>query len=90
MGGGRSSPRSAGEVMRDTVNDSSFLACPGAAFGKAVARLGLASHGETEITPDDVLFALERGVGFLDWAKLAGGSRPGPCRKAANRFVRSP
>jgi aryl-alcohol dehydrogenase-like predicted oxidoreductase len=33
----------------------------------------LASHGETAITPDDVLYALGRGVNFLNWPGLAEG-----------------
>jgi predicted aldo/keto reductase-like oxidoreductase len=37
-------------------------------LGKPVRRLGLASHGETAITPDDVHHALDRGVNFLNWA----------------------
>ncbi len=41
---------------------------PAAAFGKPVCRLGLASHGATAITPDDVHHALDRGVNYLNWA----------------------
>jgi predicted aldo/keto reductase-like oxidoreductase len=37
------------------------------AFGKPVCRLGLASRGESALSPDDVLGALERGVNFLNW-----------------------
>src|SRR4051812_47416139 len=44
-----------------------FLLCPAAAFGKPVCRLGLASRGGTSLTPDDVLYAVERGVSFLNW-----------------------
>jgi predicted aldo/keto reductase-like oxidoreductase len=44
-----------------------FLTRPAEAFGKPVCRLGLASHGGTDITPDDVLYAIERGVTFLNW-----------------------
>jgi aryl-alcohol dehydrogenase-like predicted oxidoreductase len=32
-----------------------------------VCRLGLASHGQTAITPDDVLYALDQGLNFLNW-----------------------
>jgi predicted aldo/keto reductase-like oxidoreductase len=46
---------------------SPFLATPAEAFGKPVCRLGLASHGQTSITPDDVVYAMERGVNFLNW-----------------------
>jgi predicted aldo/keto reductase-like oxidoreductase len=54
-----------------------FLSCAAEAFGKPVCRLGLASHGQTAITPDDVLYAVERGVNFLNWPGVAdspGGS----------------
>jgi aryl-alcohol dehydrogenase-like predicted oxidoreductase len=56
---------------------SPFLICPAEAFGKPVCRLGLASHGKTDVTPDDVLYALERGVNFLNWPGEAdaGGGR---------------
>src|SRR5215470_5664750 len=56
---------------------SPFLSSPAGAFGKAVCRLGLASHGRTEITPDDVLDAVARGVNFLNWpgeADAPGGA----------------
>ena len=45
-----------------------FLHRPASAFGKPVCRLGLASYGETSITPDDIHHALDRGVNFLNWA----------------------
>src|SRR6266849_5887900 len=51
----------------------SFLSCPVEAFGKPTCRLGLASHVQTAIAPDDVLHALERGVNFLNWAGEAEG-----------------
>jgi predicted aldo/keto reductase-like oxidoreductase len=44
-----------------------FLTCPAGAFGKPVCRLGLASRGGTALTPDDVLYAVGRGVNFLNW-----------------------
>jgi predicted aldo/keto reductase-like oxidoreductase len=44
-----------------------FLLRSAGAFGKPVCRLGLASRGGTGLTPDDVLFALQRGVNFLNW-----------------------
>ena len=53
------------------------LLCPAASFGKPVCRLGLASHGDTAITPDDVLSAVERGVNFLNWPGLAEGTPAG-------------
>jgi len=48
-----------------------FMRCAPEAFGKPVARLGLASRGRTTISPDDVLHALARGVGFLNLPGLA-------------------
>src|SRR5262249_6268738 len=53
------------------------LTCPTETFGKPVCRLGLASHGRTAVTPDDVLHALDRGVNFLNWpgeADTPGGA----------------
>jgi aryl-alcohol dehydrogenase-like predicted oxidoreductase len=50
-----------------------FLITPAAAFGQPVCRLGLASYGETAITPADIFYALDRGVNFLNWAGLAEG-----------------
>jgi predicted aldo/keto reductase-like oxidoreductase len=47
---------------------SPFLCRPASAFGKPVCRLGLASHGATDVTPADILHALDRGVNFLNWA----------------------
>jgi hypothetical protein len=50
-----------------------FLTRPEVMFGKPICRLGLASHGRTEITADDVLYAVERGVNFLNWAGESEG-----------------
>jgi len=50
-----------------------FLTRPAREFGKPVCRLGLASHVNTAITPDDVLFAIESGVNFLNWSAEAEG-----------------
>ena len=47
------------------MND--FLTYPATAFGKPVCRLGLASRGGTRLTAADVLYALDRGVNFLNW-----------------------
>lgn len=54
---------------RATPAVAPFLTCPAEAFGRPVCRLGLASRGRgsTEITPDDVLGALDRGINFLNW-----------------------
>src|SRR5437763_12190173 len=54
-----------------------FLSRPAEAFGKPVCRLGLASRGDTALTSDDVLHAVERGVNFLNWpgeADAPGGA----------------
>jgi aryl-alcohol dehydrogenase-like predicted oxidoreductase len=47
------------------------------AFGAPVCRLGLASYGSKRITADDILYALGRGVNFLNWAGLAEGPSDG-------------
>lgn len=52
---------------------ASGLVAPESAFGRPVCRLGLASHGRTAITPDDVHYALSRGVNFINWPGLAEG-----------------
>jgi aryl-alcohol dehydrogenase-like predicted oxidoreductase len=39
-------------------------------LGLPVCRLGLASYGQTAITPDDIHAALGRGINFLNWAGL--------------------
>jgi predicted aldo/keto reductase-like oxidoreductase len=46
-----------------------FLSRLVSAFGKPVCRLGLASRGwpASAITSDDVLYAVERGINFLNW-----------------------
>lgn len=53
------------------------------AFDFPVCRLGLASYGQTAITPDDVLHALGRGVNFLNWQGLAEGPAEGDAFTAA-------
>ena len=50
------------------ISMSPYLLRPAAAFGKPVCRLGLASHGATSLTTDDIHHALDRGVNFLNWA----------------------
>jgi aryl-alcohol dehydrogenase-like predicted oxidoreductase len=54
-----------------------FLLTDAEAFGRSVCRLGLASYGNTSITPDDLRSALERGVNFLNWQGLAEGPSSG-------------
>jgi aryl-alcohol dehydrogenase-like predicted oxidoreductase len=60
-----------------------FLVAPASAFGLPVCRLGLASYGGSAITPEDVLYALGRGVNFLNWAGLAEGPAGGDALSAA-------
>lgn len=50
-----------------------FLLTRAATFSRPVCRLGLASYGQTAITPEDVLVAIGRGVSFLNWQGLAEG-----------------
>jgi aryl-alcohol dehydrogenase-like predicted oxidoreductase len=54
-----------------------FLVTPAAAFGVPVCRLGLASYGQTAITPEDLFHALGRGANFLNWQGLAEGPSDG-------------
>jgi predicted aldo/keto reductase-like oxidoreductase len=46
---------------------SPFFLAPAAVFGKPVCRLGIASRGNTNPTPDDIHLALESGMNFLNW-----------------------
>jgi predicted aldo/keto reductase-like oxidoreductase len=57
----------------DVLPSAAFLTRPAREFGKPVCRLGLASHGPTAITVDDVLFAVSGGVNFLNWSAFAEG-----------------
>jgi predicted aldo/keto reductase-like oxidoreductase len=57
----------------DVTPGGAFLTRPGREFGKPVCRLGLASHGSTAITAEDVLYAVARGVNFLNWSGFAEG-----------------
>ena len=59
------------------------LVAPTNSFGHPVCRLGLASYGATAITPEDILYALGRGVNFLNWAGLAEGASGGDAFSAA-------
>jgi predicted aldo/keto reductase-like oxidoreductase len=52
-------------------NLSPFLITPPQAFGKPVCRLGLASRGQSTISPDDVHHALDHGINFLNWPGVA-------------------
>jgi aryl-alcohol dehydrogenase-like predicted oxidoreductase len=50
---------------------SPFLITPQRVFGKPVCRLGLASRGQSTLTPDDVHHALSKGINFLNWPGFA-------------------
>jgi predicted aldo/keto reductase-like oxidoreductase len=39
----------------------------------SVCRLGLASRGNSNLSSDDILYALERGVNFLNWCGIPDG-----------------
>ncbi len=78
-------------VSNASDNLDPFLTCAAMAFGRPVCRLGLASRGQTTLTPAVVLAALEQGVNFLNWpgeADAPGGADAlseviatlGPCR----------
>jgi predicted aldo/keto reductase-like oxidoreductase len=40
-----------------------------------VCRLGLATRGETNLTVDDIVYALERGINVLNWCGVPDGLR---------------
>lgn len=44
-------------------------------MSKEVCRLGLATRGNMRLQADDVLYALERGVNFLNWCGVPDGLR---------------
>ncbi|HEY7311845.1 MAG TPA: aldo/keto reductase [Gemmataceae bacterium] len=46
---------------------------PRAALARPVRRLGLATRGNTGLTPEDVAHAVEQGVNFLNWCGAADG-----------------
>jgi aryl-alcohol dehydrogenase-like predicted oxidoreductase len=62
---------------------SDAFATSAAAFGRPVCRLGLASRGQSALTPDDVHYALGRGVDFLNWPGHADGPRGDDVMSAA-------
>ena len=55
------------------IRPAAFMTRPERDFGKPVCRLGLASHGVTAITAEDVHYAVARGVNFLNWSAFAEG-----------------
>lgn len=46
---------------------------PRAALPQRLCRLGLATRGSSALTPDDVGYAVESGVNFLNWCGVADG-----------------
>lgn len=40
---------------------------PYSTLTKPICRLGLATRGENHLRPDDILYAISRGVNFLNW-----------------------
>lgn len=60
-------------MMRKMVELHPFLRTPATAFGRPVCRLGLATRGDAALIPEDVHYALGRGVDFLNWPGLAEG-----------------
>lgn len=50
-----------------------LLRSPNKPFAPVVCRLGLATRGTSGLTPDDVHFALNRGVNFLNWCGTPDG-----------------
>src|SRR5438132_11962607 len=50
-----------------------------------VCRLGLATRGETQLTADDILYAIDRGVNFLNWCGVPDGLRDAIAHLGARR-----
>src|SRR6476620_11421006 len=59
-------------LQRELMIDP-FLLSSATAFGLPVCRLGLAARGDSALTPDDVVHAIDRGVNFLNWPGFADG-----------------
>ena len=54
-----------------------FLQAPERVFGLPVCRLGLACRGDSSLAVDDIFYALDRGVNYLNWPGLAEGPTDG-------------
>jgi predicted aldo/keto reductase-like oxidoreductase len=65
-----------GSIVSDSALMHPFLRRPAECFGKPVCRLGLASRGDSQLTPDDVLDAIDHGVNFLNWPAHSEGLAP--------------
>jgi predicted aldo/keto reductase-like oxidoreductase len=59
------------------------LTLPAATFGRPRCRLGIAARGDSGLVPDDVHFAIEQGIDFLNWPGLAEGPDGGDAISAA-------
>jgi predicted aldo/keto reductase-like oxidoreductase len=63
--------------MHDPKTESSFLhaafASPRAGLPRPVCRLGLATRGNSQLRAEDVAFAVERGVNYLNWCGVPDG-----------------
>jgi aryl-alcohol dehydrogenase-like predicted oxidoreductase len=64
--------RGALSTLASTV--SPFLTTSSKAFGQPVCRLGLASYGQTSLSVDDMLYAVGRGLNFLNWQGIVESS----------------
>jgi predicted aldo/keto reductase-like oxidoreductase len=63
--------------MHNRTQEPSFLhtslrGCR-ARLDRPVCRLGLATRGTSALTPEDVGYAVERGINFLNWCGVADG-----------------
>lgn len=63
--------------MHDCTPESSFLhtslLAARAKAARPICRLGLATRGTSALTPDDVGYAVERGINFLNWCGVPDG-----------------
>src|SRR5262245_50136125 len=50
-----------------------------------VCRLGLATRGATNLTVNDVRYALDRGVNFLNWCGVPDGLRDAVAQLGSRR-----
>jgi predicted aldo/keto reductase-like oxidoreductase len=64
-------------VMHPPTDGQSFLHTsfhsPRASLPRPVCRLGLATRGDSALTPDDIGYAVDAGVNFLNWCGAADG-----------------
>jgi hypothetical protein len=69
--------RNADSRMEEQTNSQNFLHSSLFNLHPAmpVCRLGLATRGGTQLHADDVQYALDRGVNFLNWCGVSDGLR---------------